>query len=145
MFWYYTDVIDHQYFVLFETNFASHSKVVFITRFVCTIHSTYQVTQSFQRYTVIPYKHSTSSPPVGCWRTATPWQPANPHPLGGTKVGCKVGCQWTAGGWPPLSLCFYPLTHLCAYWLSASLLLASNGQPEAATLLTSAPQVWLPV
>ena len=56
-----------------------------------------------------PYKHSTSGPPAGLQRTATTWRPANPHPLDGTEVACKVGLQGVAGAWPPLSLPFYPL------------------------------------
>ncbi len=62
-------------------------------------------------YSFAPYKHSTSSPPVGLQRTATLWRPADPHPLGGAEVGCKVGLCRAAEGWPPLSLLFYLLAH----------------------------------
>ncbi len=61
------------------------------------------------------YKHSASGHPEGLRRPATPWKPANPQPLGGTEVGCKVGLQRGAGGWPPLSLLVNPLAQVCAY------------------------------
>ena len=58
--------------------------------------------------------YPTNIAPAACW-TAILWQPADPHPLSGTEVGCKVGCQWVARGWSTLSLLFYPLVRLCAY------------------------------
>ena len=60
-----------------------------------------------------PYKHSTSGPTAGCWRTATPWQPADPNPLGRTHVGCKVGSQRLATFEPTLLSSCRPLC-LCA-------------------------------
>ena len=60
--------------------------------------------------------------------------------LGGTEVGCKVGLWMASGGLLPLSLLFYPLTFLCAFCLSASLVLASNSQPDACTL--PPPEAW---
>ena len=92
----------------------------------------------------LPYKHSTSGPLAGPWRTATPWQPASIHPLGGTGVVCKVGCWQSASGRPPLSLPFYPLGSFCVYWCSASLVLAAISRHQAATLSTSVAQGQLP-
>ena len=40
-----------------------------------------------------PYKHNTGGPAEGLQRPATPGRPADPQPLGGSGVGCKVGLQ----------------------------------------------------
>ena len=57
-----------------------------------TLHDDILKTNAHLVHKTEPYKHSTSSLLVGHWRTATSWQPADPHPLGGTEVGRKVGC-----------------------------------------------------
>ncbi len=49
--------------------------------------------QSIKECESIPYKHSTSGPPAALWRTAAPWRPADPHPLGGSEVRCKAGLR----------------------------------------------------
>ena len=85
-----------------------------------------------------PYKHRAGGPPEGLHRPATSWRLANPQPLDGTEMGCKVGLQRASSGWPPLSILFYPLTLLCASLLFTSLLLASNSLPDASTLPTPA-------
>ncbi len=54
----------------------------------------------------LPYKHSTSGPPMGRQWLATPGWQADPHPLGGSGLVCKVGRQWQATTEPTLlSLC----------------------------------------
>ena len=79
----------------------------------------------------LPYKHSTCDPLVGHQRLAATGWLTDPHPLGGSGVGCKEGCRQTAGSRPPLSLPFHPHARLCAYWCSASLVLGANNQPQA--------------
>ncbi len=39
----------------------------------------------------LPNVNPTNIAPGALWRIATPWRPADPRPLGGTEVGCKVG------------------------------------------------------
>ncbi len=75
-----------------------------------------------------PYKQSTFDPPEDLCRSATPWRPANPQPLGGTEVGCKVDLQRLASFEPTLMII------LCATWCSASLVLAPNNRPDASNL-----------
>ena len=55
----------------------------------------------------LPNKHRTSSPPAALSRTATPWRPADPHPLGGTvqrwlQGGTSEGCWRLAASQPTL-------------------------------------------
>ena len=87
-------------------SFTAHLSDVWMTRIILSpIHPSIHP----------PYKHSSSGPPAGLQSPATPYRPANPHPLDGTEVDCKAGLWGAAGGWPPFSLLFYPLARLCAY------------------------------
>ena len=71
-------------------------------------------------------------PSHGGWLTLGQW------------VAQTWAARWASGGWPPLSLLFYPLTCLWAFSLSTSLVLASNSRPDVSTLPTVVAQSRLP-
>ncbi len=64
--------------------------------------------------------------------------------LHGPKVDCKVGLQRVSRDLPPLSQLINPLTLLCAPYLSASLVLASNSKSDTSTLPPPEAQSQLP-
>ncbi len=92
---------------------------------------------------LISFKHSTSGPPE-----PPPPRHSQPHHGGQLPLSHWVeqrwAATWTSRGLPPLSLLLASLALLCASWLSASLVLASNSQSEAHTLLLAEAQSWLP-
>ena len=65
------------------------------------------------------------------------------YPLRDTEVGCKVGLWRAFGDCPPLNLLFHPLTLLCAYRISTSVVLISNSQPDASSVPLPEAQSWL--
>ena len=79
----------------------------------------------------LPNEHSTRSPLDDVQRPVNLRRPVASQLLNGIELSCIVGLQRMSRGLSLLSLLLYPLTLLCAFWFSASLVLAANSQLDA--------------